>query len=1052
MSMKFMLNKLREDFMTKCPKCGYERKKIDSIISDAECPKCGIFYHKWKPPIVAENDEPIKKSSELLPPQNSDVTIATEETYKDSGWVSFINILALLLIIDSTLVFLRLIMGVSGIFGNTNLPLQYQLKYFYDILIAVALFFSAFGLFLRMKWARIAVIVMLSLWLVEGFYIIVNKYLAFNTLEKQMHESFSEGKKNLYPKLLFCFLCVYFIVKLSSRKVGASFRSGIWKPSTISESDKPIKNKAEHQRQQKKPSIPAINKTTLIAIILLVVIIGTTVAITQLAKKYSGQTAQSVVSGQAVQAIAAGRSHTLALSNEGIVWAWGDNLLGQLGDGTRGEMRAYPLPLDELKDVISIAAGVQFSVALKNDGTVWAWGDNEFGQLGDGSGYVNTVRPVQAADLTGIISIAAGNKHTVALKNDGSVWTWGNNSLGELGDGTKVNRITPVRLPDLNDVIAISSKFQHTLALKRDGTVWAWGNNSVGQLGDGTTTSKYAPVQVIGISDVSAISAGDTFSAAIKKDGSVWIWGFDYEKYAKKIKDIEGYSELTPRLLHTDTIPIAIAAGYEHLLMLNKDGTIQTYGNNLFGERGKLENFKNVTKIAGGKYNSFAIREDQSLWAWGYNEFGQLGDGTSGRKERKSPQYEKLNLSKANPIRVKEFVAAPSGQTQAQVTASSAPTSASVIAIACGDHYSIALKSDNTVWSWGDNEYYQLGRDVHNNAIVPGDRAYAPGQLKDISDVISVSGGVEHAIALKRDNTVVQWGRSLNDMLYSLKINSMSLSERIGYDRRVSGDRGKPRISRDKRRIENLTNVVAVSAGRGFSLALKSDGTVWAWGWNGLGELGNGSIEPSEIPIQVEELMDVKAIAAGRDNDGRNYAMALKRNGTVWAWGFIKHAEYPNMKDGVSTLPIQVRGLENVTAISAGIDALALKNDGTVWRCWTTKRAVLDALNASPVIGLDDIREIASSSNHSVALKSDGTVWTWGNNDLGQLGDGTKKSRSSPVQVAELTNVIAIATGYWHTMVIKQDGTVWAWGDNSKGQLGKETLTFSAFPSQLDKF
>lgn len=446
--MKFNSILMREFCMTKCPQCGYERKEIDSIISDAECPKCGIFYHKWKPPIVSENDEPIKKSLKLPLPHNSQLTIAREETYEDSGWVNFINILALLLIIDSTINLVRFSMGISGVFANPNYPLPNRIKFIYDFLASGILFFSAFGLFLRMKWARITVIVVLSLSLAEGLYKIVDLYSAINAVEKNMHESYADFKRAILYKLIPCLLCAYFIFKLSLRKVGSRFRSGIWKPSTISESKKSIKeDKVDIESPQNKTLLTARTKIVLTVIIVLFCIIGATFAIKQFIQKNAGQTVaagqavQPLAAGRAVQAVTAGGLHTLALSNEGIVWAWGDNQSGQLGDGTRGTMRSFPLPVEGLSKVISIAAGSQFSVALKSDGTVWTWGDNEFGQLGNGSDYVNMVHPVKVANLEGIIAIAAGDKHVVALKNDGSVWAWGNNSLGELGDGTKKTAI-----------------------------------------------------------------------------------------------------------------------------------------------------------------------------------------------------------------------------------------------------------------------------------------------------------------------------------------------------------------------------------------------------------------------------------------------------------------------------------------------------------------------------------------------------------------------------------------------------------------------------------
>ena len=159
--------------------------------------------------------------------------------------------------------------------------------------------------------------------------------------------------------------------------------------------------------------------------------------------------------------------------------------------------RSIPVQVRGLTGITAISAGfVSHAVALKNDGTVWAWGSNGYGQLGDGTTTGRNI-PVQVSDLTGVTAISAGDSHTVALKNDGTVWAWGLNNYCQLGDGTNTNRNTPVQVIGLRtDGIAISAGGLHTVALKNNGTVWAWGLNYSGQLGDGTTTDSYTPIQV----------------------------------------------------------------------------------------------------------------------------------------------------------------------------------------------------------------------------------------------------------------------------------------------------------------------------------------------------------------------------------------------------------------------------------------------------------------------------------------------------------------------------------------------------------------------------
>jgi alpha-tubulin suppressor-like RCC1 family protein len=285
-------------------------------------------------------------------------------------------------------------------------------------------------------------------------------------------------------------------------------------------------------------------------------------------------------------------------------------------------------------EAVQIAAGYSHSLALKEDGSVWAWGRNDYGQLGDGT-TTNKSSLVQVSGLSQVTRIAAGDYHSLALKEDGSVWAWGRNSEGQLGDGTTTNKSSPVQVSGLSQVTRIAAGYYHSLALKEDGSVWAWGNNGNGQLGDGTTTNKSSPVQVSGLSQVTRIAAGYSHSLAIKEDCSVWAWGRN------------DYGQLGDG---TTT---------------NKSSPVQVSG------------LSQVTRIAAGDYHSLALKEDGSVWAWGYNGNGLLGDGTT--------------TNKSSPVQV-------SGLSQ-------------VTRIAAGSSHSLAIKEDGSVWAWGQNhpEYGQLG-------------------------------------------------------------------------------------------------------------------------------------------------------------------------------------------------------------------------------------------------------------------------------------------------------------------------------------------------------
>ncbi|MEI7831763.1 MAG: IPT/TIG domain-containing protein, partial [bacterium] len=230
---------------------------------------------------------------------------------------------------------------------------------------------------------------------------------------------------------------------------------------------------------------------------------------------------------QEIVGLAAGGTHSLAVDLNGSVWAWGSNLFGELGDGTR-TTRNFAMKVIGLTGITAVSAMNIHSLALKSDGTVWAWGNNSHGELGDGTTTKYRTLPALVSGLSGITAISAGETHSLALKSDGSVWAWGNNSDGQFGNGTKTGSMIPVLVPGLTGITAISAGGSHSIALKSDGTVLAWGNISEGQLGNGTNTASLIPVLVPGLTGITAISAGGIDNIVLKSDGTVWSWGKSY--------------------------------------------------------------------------------------------------------------------------------------------------------------------------------------------------------------------------------------------------------------------------------------------------------------------------------------------------------------------------------------------------------------------------------------------------------------------------------------------------------------------------------------------
>ncbi|TVM03962.1 MAG: RCC1 repeat-containing protein [Candidatus Brocadia sp. WS118] len=371
--------------------------------------------------------------------------------------------------------------------------------------------------------------------------------------------------------------------------------------------------------------------------------------------------ADHVASAQVNPQIHGGGFHSLALKPDDTVWAWGRNDYGQLGNGTTGNSNVPVLvgggtsQTNNFHDVLSIAGGWLYSMALKSDGTVWTWGRNDFGQLGDGTTNNSTV-PVQVNKLTGVTAISAGGFHCLALKSDGSVWSWGRNDFGQLGNGTTINSTVPVQVNKLTGITAISAGGFHCLALKSDGSVWSWGRNDFGQLGNGTTINSTVPVQVNKLTGITAISASGFHCLALKSNNTVWSWGRN--DFGQLGNGTTVNSTLPVQVKNLGSV-IAIERGRSHSLAIKSNGTVWTWGRNDFGQLGngttnnssipvQAKNLSSIAGIAGGGFHCLALTSEDTAWAWGRNDLGQLGDGTTIQKTAPVQVFIDLSIGTGN--------------------------------------------------------------------------------------------------------------------------------------------------------------------------------------------------------------------------------------------------------------------------------------------------------------------------------------------------------------------------------------------------------------------
>ena len=345
-------------------------------------------------------------------------------------------------------------------------------------------------------------------------------------------------------------------------------------------------------------------------------------------------------------------------------------------------------------------------------------------------------------------AIAAGSSHTTSVRTDGTVWTWGIGSQGQLGDGTSgigTRSVTPLQVPGIDGVESVEDSNGFVLALKSNGTVWGWGNNFNAQLGDGTSAARTRPVQTAGLTNVKGITAGDFYGAAVKTDGTVWYWGapggvFGGSTLFTTPFQVSGIADVT-----------AIAGGSRHLLMLKSDKTVWAIGTNQMGQLGngnttnsttpvQVAGLTNVKRIAAGEEFSLALKEDGTIWAWGLNLNGQLGPGGGS------------NDFTPHPIAV-QVTGLPGGMTN----------------ITAGQAFCLAIAGDGTIWSWGKNSSLQLGHGA-GSSTTP-----TPAQIPNFGSVVSIAAGLHHSVALKSDGSVWGWGLNLDGEVGDGTTNTVSV-------------------------------------------------------------------------------------------------------------------------------------------------------------------------------------------------------------------------------------------------------------------------------------
>ena len=809
--------------------------------------------------------------------------------------------------------------------------------------------------------------------------------------------------------------------------------------------------------------------------------------------------------------ISAGFNYSLAIGSDGNLYGWGDNSYGQLGIGNpSASPNQQPIKVilpTGIPKFTQISAGDSHSLALGTDGNLYSWGYNDHAQLGIGASDSDAHAAPSKVNLpTGVpkfTQISAGYKHSLALGTDGNLYSWGDNDKGQLGrsineaeDGTPRKVNLPTGVSRFTQVIAGG---EHSLALGSDGNLYSWGDNTSGQLGrnpsatkDGTPR-KVAMPGGITITQASAPGTlGGDFSLALGSDGNIYSWGWNGNQQLGR--DASGYFDGQPGIIDFPEKPKATGVSFGDRrgtsLADNKDGTwsvvtpphaggktdvtvfwsrngwrpdahldytyIITYtvafdsadgdpvpdqqritggrqatrpttdpakdgflfdgwflkdaegdskvaydfsqpvtgditlvahwspantggwsispnkGNAMGGQQTtitppKLSRGIRFNQISAGSLSGFSVgvASDGNAYAWGYNQHGQLGQGSASSTPQKTP------------VRVPLPDGVASGFTYKQAVA--------------GGYHVLAIGSDGIVYAWGANEHGQLGDGTTTERSKPLPVKDADGQP---FKAVQVSAGAYDSAAISLDGRVYTWGSENNNF--------------TDY----STSKLAPALAKDPNGSGQGLHADQVSLGWSFVMAMDADGNVYTWGYDNYGQLGNGTAtgEHSTIyaadPARVPDPEDTsKTFKTTQVSAGANHALAISQDGTLWAWGYNYRGQ---LGDGTTT------SRPSPTQIGKPTKA--------------------------------KVTQISAGAYHSLAVDQSGTAWAWGWNINSQLGTNNSDFyQPAPTLVSPPAGqgsagtglaTARITAGWNHSMAVGQDGNAYAWGDNASGQLG----------------
>ncbi|WP_395737483.1 cadherin-like beta sandwich domain-containing protein [Prosthecobacter sp.] len=808
-----------------------------------------------------------------------------------------------------------------------------------------------------------------------------------------------------------------------------------------------------------------------------------------------------------ILAVSAGQAHSLAVCADGTVAAWGSNANGQLGDGTTSSSTT-PVAVVMSgallgKKIIAVAAGAQHSLALCSDGTLAAWGDGSFGQIGD-NGVLDRPTPVlvnMVGALSGrrVVAISASASHSVALCSDGTVFCWGDNTNGELGNGGNTRSLQPAAVTTSGallgrSVVAVACGQNHTLALLADGAVAAWGANASKQLGNSSTTASNVPVLVdaSGVLNgrrVAKIAAGGNSGLVLCSDGFLAAWGLN-DRGQLGVNSASGSFGTPQAVVMTGALSgktvSRIQAGYRSSSVVCRDGSMAAWGAGTFGQLGNNTTNDSLvpvtvdSTILGGV--DFYV--NAAAGAAASHELVLIGVATNapmiqvelaGAVLVDGSGTQSYGSTLVGTTKTKTFTIRNTG-TQVLNSLSAAFTGTA----ANKAHYSVPASPAASLQP-GDATTCTVSftpTSTGNKPVTLNISNNLSGSLNPFDIPLSGSGSNSLTFTYNAQTDVVATGSAFTATGKTLTL-LLNCAPSVGAGLMVVNNTGTGFINGVFGNVaqgqavsltySNVTyNFVAnYYGGDGNDLVLQWAGTrLLAWGANSTGTLGNNSTSQANTPVAVSMsgVLNGKTVVALACAE--RHTLALCADNTLAAWGANNAGQLGTGNTTPSTTPVLVNtsGIlsgKTIVAIAAGYEfSLALCSDGTVaaWGMngsgqlgdgsFATRLSPV-AVSTAGVLNGRTVTLISAGLDFVVARCSDGTLAAWGGNDNGQLGDGTSNGSNVPVSVVTSgvlagRTVSALTAGSYYVLALCTDGRIAAWGDNGYGTFGDGTVDPSA--------